>query len=103
MSPLRLTRPIQAAFMALGLLSFSLGFPHSAEGQLTPESKLDRLQAGFHRMKIGAVDVIELSDGTSGFDVVKLLSRPREAERLLAKAGLKSPVEGSVNAFLIQL
>ena len=94
---------LRVAFAALGFLSFSLGFPHSAEAQLTAESKVDKLQAGFYRMKIGAVDVIALSDGTAGFDVLPLLSKRKEAEKLLAKAGAKSPVEASINAFLIQL
>jgi hypothetical protein len=76
----------------------------SSEGQqLTAESKLDKVQAGFYRMKVGAIDVIALSDGTAGFEVVEMLSKPKEAEKLLAKAYLKSPVDASVNAFLIQL
>jgi len=54
-------------------------------------------------MKIGTVDVIALSDGTAGFEVLEMLSKPKEAEKLLAKAYLKSPVDASVNAFLIQL
>jgi glyoxylase-like metal-dependent hydrolase (beta-lactamase superfamily II) len=54
-------------------------------------------------MKIGAIDVTALSDGTSEFEVLEMLSSPKEAKRLLAKAAVKSPVEASVNAFLIQL
>jgi hypothetical protein len=52
----------------------------SSEGQqLTAESKLDKVQAGFYRMKVGAIDVIALSDGTAGFEVVEMLSKPKEA------------------------
>src|SRR5205807_10006302 len=43
------------------------------------------------------------SDGTAGFEVLEMLSKPKEAEKLLAKAYVKSPVDASVNAFLIQL
>src|ERR1700693_5267777 len=76
---------------------------YSEGQQLTAESKLDKVQAGFYRKKVGAIDVIALSDGTAGFEVVEMLSKPKEAEKLLAKAYLKSPVDASVNAFLIQL
>ena len=102
-SSVRLAGSMRAAF-AVSLLCVSLVSPHAAEAQqLTSESKLDKLQAGFHRMKIGTIDVIALSDGTAGFEVLEMLSKPKEAEKLLAKAYLKSPVDASVNAFLIQL
>jgi len=102
-SSVRLAGSMRAAF-AVSLLCVSLASPHAAEAQqLTSESKLDKLQAGFHRMKIGTIDVIALSDGTAGFEVLEMLSKPKEAEKLLAKAYLKSPVDASVNAFFIQL
>src|SRR5229473_2621027 len=96
---LRLAVPMRAVFACLSLTS-----PQPAEAQqITAESKLDKLQAGFYRMKIGTIDVIALSDGTAGFEVLEMLSKPKEAEKLLAKAYLKSPVDASVNAFFIQL
>ena len=102
-SSVRLAGSMRAAF-AVSLLCVSLASPHAAEAQqLTSESKLDKLQAGFHRMKIGTIDVIALSDGTAGFEVLEMLSKPKEAEKLLTKAYLKSPVDASVNAFFIQL
>ena len=72
---------------------------------LTTESKLDKSQAGYYRLKVGSVDVTALSDGTLGFEVIEQLTnvKPGEAEGLLEKAYLKSPVDGSVNAFLIHL
>jgi len=104
MNTLRLTGPMRAAFACLSLLCLSLLSPQPAEAQqLTAESKLDKLQAGFYRMKIGTIEVIALSDGTAGFEVLEMLSKPKEAEKLLAKAYVKSPVDASVNAFLIQL
>src|SRR6195256_4158661 len=104
MNTLRLTGPMRAAFACLSLLCVSLMHRHPAKRQqLSAQSKLDKLQAGFYRMKIGTIDVIALSDGTAGFEVLQMLSKPKEAERLLAKAYLKSPVDASVNAFLIQL
>jgi len=101
---LRLAVPMRAVFACLSLLCLSLTSPQPAEAQqITAESKLDKLQAGFYRMKIGTIDVIALSDGTAGFEVLEMLSKPKEAEKLLAKAYVKSPVDASVNAFLIQL
>src|SRR5437870_12407407 len=93
-SYVRLAGPMRAVFACLALSCLSLMSPQPAEGQrLTAESKLDKLQAGFYRMKIGTIDVIALSDGTTGFEVLEMLSKPKEAEKLLAKAHLKSPVD----------
>src|SRR5260221_12062079 len=104
MNPLRSIGPMRAAFACLSLLCLSLMSPQPAEAQqLSAESKLDKLQAGFYRMRIGTIDIIALSDGTAGFEVLEMLSKPKEAEKLLAKAYVKSPVDASVNAFLIQL
>src|SRR5258708_35251707 len=104
MNTLRLIGPMRAALACLSLLCASLMSPQPAEAQqLSVESKLDKLQAGFYRMKIGTIDVIALSDGTAGFEVVELLSKPKEAEKLLAKTDVKSPVDASVYAFLISL
>ena len=103
-SYVRLAGPMRAVFACLALSCLSLMSPQASEAQqLTAESKLDKVQAGFYRMKVGTIDVIALSDGTAGFEVLEMLSKPKEAEKLLAKAYLKSPVDASVNAFLIQL
>src|SRR5258706_389868 len=100
----RLADPMRAALACLSLSCLSLMSAQPAEAQqLSAESKLDKLQAGFYRMKIGTIDVIALSDGTAGFEVLEMLSKRKEAEKLLAKAYVKSPVDASVNAFLIQL
>jgi glyoxylase-like metal-dependent hydrolase (beta-lactamase superfamily II) len=90
-------------YACLSLLCLSLASPQPEAQQITAESKLDKLQAGFYRIKIGTIDVIALSDGTAGFEVLEMLSEPKEAQKLLAKAYVKSPVDASVNAFLIQL
>ncbi len=72
---------------------------------LTDDSKLDKAQAGYYRLKVGSVDVTALSDGTLGFEAIEQLTnvKPGEAEKLLDKAYVKSPVDASVNAFLIHL
>jgi glyoxylase-like metal-dependent hydrolase (beta-lactamase superfamily II) len=72
---------------------------------LTAESRLDKTQAGYYRLKVGSVDVTALSDGTLGFEAIEQLTnvKPGEAERVLDRAYVKSPVEASMNAFLIHL
>ena len=72
---------------------------------LTAESKLDKAQAGYFRLKVGSVDVTALSDGTLGWQAIEELTnvKPGEAEKLLDKAYVKTPVEASMNAFLIHL
>jgi hypothetical protein len=74
-------------------------------GPFTEESKLDKAQAGFYRLRIGKIDVTALSDGTGGFFVLNVLAKPKraEAEELMAKSWVKQPVDASVNAFLIKL
>src|SRR3984893_9538162 len=74
-------------------------------GPFTEESKLDKDQAGFYRLRIGKIDVTALSDGTGGFFVLNVLAKPKraEAEELMAKSWVKQPVDTSINAFLIKL
>src|SRR5260370_8660280 len=72
---------------------------------LSTVSKLDRSQAGVYRTKIGKIDVIAVSDGTVGLGLTKELvqnAKSGEVERLLARHFEKSPLDASVNAFLIK-
>lgn len=72
---------------------------------------------GFYRMMLGRFEVTSLSDGTHPFPVHTVLTKsrdeagsqfvpldqvaPGEADALLAESRLTVPVEGSINAFLI--
>src|SRR5262249_498571 len=58
---------------------------------------------GWFRMKVGDFEVTALSDGTVDLPVDKLLANttPDKVTKALTAAFLHSPVEGSVNAFLI--
>lgn len=71
--------------------------------QLNP--KLDKLQSGYYRLKIGDVEVICLSDGTVPFARYEILRNANQADidALLSAADAKSPFEASMNAFLIHL
>jgi glyoxylase-like metal-dependent hydrolase (beta-lactamase superfamily II) len=63
-----------------------------------------RTQApGYYRMMLGDFEITALSDGTVMLPVSQLLSNttPARVDRTLARAGLRSPLETSVNAYLI--
>jgi glyoxylase-like metal-dependent hydrolase (beta-lactamase superfamily II) len=58
---------------------------------------------GYYRMMLGDFEVTALSDGTFAMPVLDLLinTTPEQVKQALAKVYLTSPVEASVNAFLI--
>jgi glyoxylase-like metal-dependent hydrolase (beta-lactamase superfamily II) len=57
---------------------------------------------GYFRMMLGSFEVTALSDGTVKLPVDQLLkTSPERVKSMLAKSQLTSPVETSVNAFLI--
>jgi len=58
---------------------------------------------GFYRITLGDFEVTALSDGTVALPVDKLLTRttPEQVKKTLAKSYLQSPLETSVNGFLI--
>ncbi|HVK53911.1 MAG TPA: MBL fold metallo-hydrolase [Burkholderiales bacterium] len=58
---------------------------------------------GFFRMMLGDFEVTSLSDGTVDLPVEKLLKNttPTKVTQALSKSYLKSPLETSVNAFVI--
>ncbi len=57
---------------------------------------------GFFRMMLGDFEVTALSDGTVELPVDKLLhGAPGQVEKALAKSFLKTPLETSVNAYVI--
>jgi len=66
--------------------------------------KLDQPQAGFYRFTIGAIRVTALSDGTVPLDVNVLAHvDPATRDALLKQAFVASPVDASVNAFLLEI
>jgi glyoxylase-like metal-dependent hydrolase (beta-lactamase superfamily II) len=58
---------------------------------------------GYYRMMLGDFEITALSDGTVMLPVNQLLSNttPARVDQALARAGLRSPLETSVNAYLI--
>ena len=58
---------------------------------------------GFYRMMLGDFEITALSDGTVALPVDQLLTNtnPARVDRALARSGLSSPLETSVNGYLI--
>ncbi|MEO7336037.1 MAG: MBL fold metallo-hydrolase [Caldimonas sp.] len=66
--------------------------------------KVAQSQAGYYRLKVGAVDVIALSDGSIGLDARLLQTHDRHAvDVALENAHVASPLDTSVNAYLVKL
>ena len=73
---------------------------------LSKTSNIDQPQAGYYRYKVGAVDVIALSDGSVGLgllDGIIANASPDRIAAVLKHNFEKSPVDASFNAFLIKL
>jgi glyoxylase-like metal-dependent hydrolase (beta-lactamase superfamily II) len=58
---------------------------------------------GYYRMMLGDFEITALSDGTVELPMNKLLTNttPAKVDKALSKSYLKSPVETSVNAYLV--
>jgi glyoxylase-like metal-dependent hydrolase (beta-lactamase superfamily II) len=84
-----------AAVCALAFLCGTAAF--AAAPQLKTQAP------GWYRMMLGDVEVTTLNDGTFPMDLVKVLTNitPKELDADLSRSFLSSPVEASVNGFLI--
>jgi glyoxylase-like metal-dependent hydrolase (beta-lactamase superfamily II) len=88
---------------------FALGMSLALAGVCLPVSvtaapSMQQGQApGFYRMHIGRYEVTALLDGTHPFPADRLAvgAKPGEISRLLGDQYLKSPVEGMLNAFMV--
>jgi glyoxylase-like metal-dependent hydrolase (beta-lactamase superfamily II) len=74
-----------------------------ALAQFDAPSTLDKPQAGFYRLKLGKVDVIAVNDGAASFDVLGVVTptRKSDAATIMANSLVTSPVQASVNAYVI--
>lgn len=73
----------------------------AAGGALAAAPQVGTQAPGFYRMMVGSLEITALLDGTHPFPVDEVMSDRPKSDDLLAKAGLSAPVEGSINAFLI--
>jgi len=92
-------RPV-ALSLALAFGGIALSVAPAVASAAAP---LVKTQApGFYRVMLGDFEVTALSDGTVDLDVAKLLAEPpARTSAALAKAFVASPLETSVNAYLI--
>src|SRR6202047_4503418 len=100
-----MTEIVASALLIIGLAAHAQQSSDKPVISLSTVSKLDRSQPGIYRTKVGKIDVIAVSDGTVGLGLTKELiqnAKPGEVERLLARHFEKSPLDASVNAFLIK-
>ncbi|MFL5346232.1 MAG: MBL fold metallo-hydrolase [Hyalangium sp.] len=95
------TSPWRAAIAAvLTAASGAVLVPATAQAA-APQVKTQA--PGYYRMMLGDFEVTALSDGTVDLPMDKLLTniKPGELDKALARSYLKTPVESSTNAFLI--
>jgi hypothetical protein len=100
-----MTQIVVPALLIIGVVANAQQSSDKPVISLSTVSKLDRIQAGIYRTKIGKIDLIAVSDGTVGLGLTKELvqnAKPGEVERLLARHFEMSPVDDSINAFLIK-
>jgi glyoxylase-like metal-dependent hydrolase (beta-lactamase superfamily II) len=91
---------LQSTLATLASLSMGLLLPLSAHAA----APMVKTQApGFYRLMLGDFEITALSDGTVKLPMDKLLhhAAPGEVQKDLANAFLGTPVETSVNAFLV--
>lgn len=76
-----------------------------ASAQTSAPVRVDHVQPGYHHVKIGAVDVIALSDGTLPIPAARLLLNitPFEVAARLAQTFQGHDVDTPVNAFLMKI
>lgn len=93
--------------LSLSLALAATMVPHGAHAQNAAPvpTRVDHVQAGYHHLKIGAVDVITLSDGTLPIPADKLLInvKPGEVAARLAQTYQTTDVDTAINTFLMQL
>ncbi len=95
-------RPFTVALLSAALVAgvgiCGLSLPAHAAAPLARTSA-----PGFYRLKVGAFEVTALSDGTDDLPMDQLLTHttPAKVQAALAAHFMTSPVETSVNAYLI--
>jgi len=95
-------RRIATTLLAAGIALAGFGTPIVAISA-PAQAALSESQPGYHRMMVGAIEVIALSDGTVPLDTSVLVAKnAKEVKHLLDKSFVQSPLNASVNAFLLK-
>jgi glyoxylase-like metal-dependent hydrolase (beta-lactamase superfamily II) len=86
------------------LVGAALALPAGVPAPVSAATPQQHTQApGWYRMMLGDVEITALLDGTHPFPVDEVMTHATKAElaALLAKSDVGQPVEGSINAFLV--
>ena len=97
----KLSSPLLGLALVLVVATTTTGFIATTAQAAAPMVK--KSAPGYYRMMLGDFEVTALSDGTVELPVNKILTNIKSAkvDAALAKYSLKSPLETSVNAYLI--
>ena len=89
------------AFVLVAACAGTAFWPPTAAHAAAPLAK--EQAPGFYRLMVGDFQVTALSDGTVALPVDQLLTRttPAQVKKILARSHLESPLETSVNGYLI--
>src|ERR1700692_4067011 len=101
----RVPQIVAPVLLVIGLAASAQQSSDKPVISLSTVLKLDRSEAGIYRTKVGKIDVVPVSDGTVGLGLTKELvqiAKPGQVERLLARHFEKSPLDASINAFLVK-
>ena len=98
-------KPSSVLPLAIALLGPFALYSALANPPLVAAQQVVSQGADVYRMRIGAVPVFALSDGSVPMDLHKLLrhTTPAQTDKLLKLNFQANPVEASINAYLIQL
>lgn len=93
---------VSTAFLSLTLAFTSLGLAPVQDEAIAAAPMAKTLPPGFARFMLGAFEITALNDGTLDLPMDKLLSdKPETSLKKLQSNYLTTPVETSVNAFLV--
>nr|WP_229418084.1 MBL fold metallo-hydrolase [Massilia sp. Root351] len=85
------------------MLQFALPLASLAPPAQAAAPQVRSQAPGYYRMLLGQFEITVLSDGTHAFPIDTVMNNitPAQAGRDLDDAGLAQPVQGSINAFLV--
>ncbi|UOD30090.1 MBL fold metallo-hydrolase [Massilia violaceinigra] len=94
---------VLAGALAAAFLTFAAAAP-AAWSQAAASTRINKVQPGYHHVKVGDVNVIALSDGTLAIPPGALLTNvaPAQVAARLAATFQGTHVDASVNAYLIE-
>ncbi|MBP2301855.1 MBL fold metallo-hydrolase [Azospirillum picis] len=98
-----MTRSARSALLALALLPATALSPILSIPAEAAAPQVRTQAPGFYRMMLGRTEITALLDGTHPFPIHEVVNGigTASADALLERSSLAPPVEGSINAFLV--